>query len=76
VIFYIRKDVFKIEEIIKNEIEECLIPTPGDCWNPHRLVESNCEGCKYWNGCSYRNKGKMTVAEKKIIKTKTKKKKK
>lgn len=57
--------MIKIKEIIKeNEIQECLIPTLGDCWNPGRLVEYNCVECKYWDGCTYERKGKMVVAKK------------
>ena len=47
------------------ERQECLIPTPGDCWIPTRLVKFNCEGCRYWDGCTYKKKGKMKI-EKKI----------
>lgn len=46
-------------------VEECLTPTPGDCWNSVRLMDYNCDKCKYWDGCTYVNKGKWKVEEKK-----------
>lgn len=44
-------------------VEECLVPTPGDCWNSVRLMDFNCDKCKYWDGCTYENKGKWKSEE-------------
>ena len=69
--------MIKIKEEIKGlgEVynrEEILIPNPGDCWIPTRLRDYNCEGCKYWDGCTYEKKGKYKV-EKKTGNSKSKK---
>lgn len=48
-----------------NEIKECLIPTPGVCWNPSRLMKYNCDECKYFQGCTYVKKGKWKVEKSK-----------
>jgi hypothetical protein len=45
----------------ENLKEEILTPTPGDCWNPIRLIEYNCEDCKYFIGCTYERKGKIII---------------
>lgn len=48
------------QELLKEEkiIEEVLIPPPGVCWPTTRLIYKNCEGCKYWKGCTNKRKGK------------------
>lgn len=37
--------------------EEILIPPRGDCWNPRRLMDHNCEGCRYMDACTHPKKG-------------------
>ena len=37
---------------------ELLIPPKGVCLNPPRLHNKNCEGCKYFDGCTNEKKGK------------------
>ena len=36
---------------------ELLIPPKGVCLNPPRLHNLNCEGCKYFEGCTNEKKG-------------------
>lgn len=42
----------------ENKVEELMVPPPGVCWPVTRLIYKNCEGCKYWNGCTNKKKGK------------------
>jgi len=41
--------------------QELLILPKGVCMNPPRLHNNNCEGCKYLDGCTNVNKGKIKI---------------